>query len=172
MLGINGSVHWCLCMQIDKHSHIQSIRGSSSLKAVPHILLSLPSLLPSPSLSLFLSLSPSTSASMQKTLMSLWGFATAHFHGKFSVLCLRHHCQVLILHRDDSQSKAETQMSLCRRTPLDEGKRVFIQYLKKKKGMDSHWSASVGVSNSGLVGRLWDRRGKSFYRLWEMPWRL
>ena len=57
MLGINGSVHWCLYMQIDKHSHIQSIRGSSSLKAVPHILLSLPSLLPSPSLSLSLSFS-------------------------------------------------------------------------------------------------------------------
>lgn len=73
--------------------------------------------------------------------MSLWGFATAHFHGKSSVLYLCHHCQVLIIHRDDSQSKAETHTCPCHRTPPGWEKPCL--YIRGRKGMDSHWLASI-----------------------------
>lgn len=92
-------------------------------------------------LSASMSLSSFASTSMQKTLMSLWGFATANFHGKSSVLCLCHHCQVLIIHRDDSQSKAETQMCPCHRTPPGWEKPCL--YIRRRNGTDSHWLASI-----------------------------
>lgn len=117
------------CRQIHTHSHscIQTI----SRPRVPK------KQLPNTSLATSIPLSPSASTSMQKTLMSLWGFATAHFHGKSSVLCLRQHCQVLIIHRDESQSKAEPQMSLCHRNPLDERKHVFVLEEEKDRCLPS-----------------------------------
>lgn len=85
------------------------------------------------------------STSMQKTLLSLWGFATAHFHGKSSVLCSCQRCQVLIIHCGDSQSKAETQMSLCHRNPPGWGKACL--YITGRKETYSHWLAATPLSD-------------------------
>lgn len=122
----------CTYKYVNAHTYKQS-QDRAFQKGVPQILFKhTPFLSQNHPHSFHLSLSPSASTLMQKTLMSLWGFATAHFHGKSSVFCLCQHCQVLIIHRDDSQSKAETQMSLCHGAPLDERKHVFI--LEEEKG--------------------------------------
>lgn len=150
---MNGSVHWCVYIQIHKYSHIQTITRWCILKRSSYQRFCSNTHLPfpkPPSLLPSLFLSPSASTLMQKTLMSLWGFATAHFHGKSSVLCLCQHCQVLIIHRNDSQSKAETQMSLCHRAPLDERKHVFILEEKEQIHTDRPPNSRVHSDDRAL----------------------
>lgn len=107
-------------------------------------------------------LSPSAPTPMQKTLISLWGFATAHFHGKSSVLCLCQQCQVFIIHRDDSQSKARTKMSPCNEPLLMRGI-VSLCWTKtlREIGLLNRLTGSILISNSDLVAH-------TSYRLWEM----